>query len=408
MANLDPLKLTAPQLTSVRDAMSAAILDGLARPDREILALPAYLHRPTPGLSGRAVALDVGGTHMRAAEVELGSGGAARLLGAPAENNLMLQSTSRELSGDEFFEAQAEIVAAVAQERDIVVGYCFSYPATITPQREAVLIEWTKGIRIRGVEGQPVGALLRDALRRHGKAVRPIPVLNDTVASLLAGATLAPQFARPIGVIVGTGTNMAGFFPVHAIAKLGMPDGWRADETMAVNLESGAFNPRAILTAWDAGLDASLRPEERNRHWFEKAVSGAYLPRLLRHVAGTEICAKAGFDPDDPTVDAGTVVALRDHPQLGEAATLIVDRSADLIAAGLAALLAAYRATGHAEPRTGILVEGTLFHKTRGYPERVAARLKELAPHSEAVFIPNEEGGVPANMLGAATAALSR
>jgi hexokinase len=407
MANLDPLKLTAPQLASLRDAMSAAILDGLAKQDQEILALPAYLRRPEPGLSGRAVALDVGGTHMRAAEVELCPGGAARLLGEPVENNLMLQSTNRELSGDEFFEAQAKIVAAVAKEADIVVGYCFSYPATITPQREAVLIEWTKGIRIRGVEGQSVGALLRDALRRHGVTARAIPVLNDTVASLLAGATLAPEFARPIGVIVGTGTNMAGFFPVRAIAKLGMPDGWGADETMAVNLESGDFTPRSILTEWDDALDAALPPDQRNRQRFEKAVSGAYLPWLLRHVAGTEVCAKAGFDPDDPTVDAGTVVELRDHPQLGEAATLIVDRSADLIAAGLAALLAAYRATGHAEPRTGILVEGTLFHKTQGYPERVASRLKQLAPHSEAVFIPNEEGGVPANMLGAATAALS-
>ncbi len=406
MANLDPLRLSTAQLASLRDAMAAAIFDGLRRPDREILALPAYLRRPATGITGRAVALDVGGTHMRAAEVEFGNG-AARLLGEPVENNLMLQATGREFGADEFFDAQAKIVAAVATERDIAVGYCFSYPATITPQREAVLIQWTKGIRIRDVEGKKVGALLRDALRRQGKDVHAIPVLNDTVASLLAGAALAPEFARPIGVIVGTGTNMAGFFPVGAIAKLGTPDGWRADETMAVNLESGAYKPAAILTEWDAALDASLRPEERNRHWFEKAVSGAYLPRLLHAAVGAEACAKAGFDPDDPAVDAGTVAALRHHPQLGEAATLIVERSADLIAAGLAALIDAYRATGGSDARTGILVEGALFHKTPGYPERVASRLKELAPHNEAAFIPNEEGGVPANMLGAASAALS-
>ena len=86
----------------------------------------------------------------------------------------------------------------------------------------------------------------------------------------------------------------------------------------------------------------------------------------------------------------------------------MVDRSADLVAAALAALLAVYRATGHDEPRAGILVEGTLFHKTPGYPERVAARLRELAPYVETSFIPNDGRGVPANMLGAATAALSR
>jgi hexokinase len=405
-ATLDPLRLTTAQLEAVRDRMGAAILDGLRRPDQQIRALPAYLRRPATGLSGRAAVLDVGGTHMRAGEVAL-NGGKARLIGQVRENDLMLQATKRDFSAAQFFDAQAEIVAAVARERDIAVGYCFSYPATITPEREAVLIEWTKGIRIGDVEGQPVGSRLREALRRRGKEVRAIPVLNDTVASLLAGAALAPEFARPIGVIVGTGTNMAGFFPFGAIAKLGPSPGWRTDEMMAVNLESGDFTPRDILTRWDDALDASLPPEQRDRQRFEKAVSGAYLPRLLRAVAGAEACAKAGFDPDDPKVDAGTVVQLHADATLGEAATLLIDRSADLIAAGLAALLDAYRATGDDEPRTDILVEGTLFHKTPGYPERVAMRLRELAPRTEAVFIPNDERGVPPNMLGAAGAALS-
>jgi hexokinase len=389
--------------------MAAAILAGLVRPDREIKALPAFLRRPATGLSGRAVALDVGGTHMRAAEVELDAG-KARLLGAVRENDLMLQATSREFSGAEFFDAQAALIADVAQERAIAVGYCFSYPATITPEGGAVLIEWTKGIRIRDVEGRPVGLLLREALRRRGTVARAIPVLNDTVASLLAGAARAPEFARPIGVIVGTGTNMAGFFPVRAVTKLSADArrGWRDDEAMAVNLESGDFDPREILTAWDDALDASLRPDQRNRQRFEKAVSGAYLPRLLRAVVGAEASDAAGFNPDDPKTDAGTVVALRDDGRLGEAATLLVDRSADLIAAGLAALVRAYGATGPAPARTGILVEGTLFHKTPGYAERVAARLTVLAPRTEIIFIPNDEEGVPANMLGAAGAALAR
>ena len=61
---------------------------------------------------------------------------------------------------------------------------------------DAVLIEWTKGVRIRDVVGKPVGALLRAALERRGKSVRAIPVLNDTVASLLAGAALAPELVN--------------------------------------------------------------------------------------------------------------------------------------------------------------------------------------------------------------------
>jgi hexokinase len=404
MTILDPLRLSKAQLEAIRDRMAASIRDGLAKPDQEIRALPAYLRRPAAGLSGRAVVLDVGGTHMRAAEVELRHG-AARLAGAVRENDLMLQATKRAFSSDEFFAAQAALVADVAKERDVTVGYCFSYPATITPMREAVLIEWTKGILIRDIEGKPVGSLLRDALRAKGKEARAIPVLNDTVASLLAGAALAPEFDRPIGVIVGTGTNMAGFFPVEALPKLGAEErrGWHNGELMAVNLESGDFTPREILSPWDDALDASLWPEQRNRQRFEKAVSGAYLPRLLREVVGAEASAKAGFDPDDPKVDAGTVAALRDHATFGAAATLLIDRSADLIATGLAALIAAYGSPA----RTGILVEGSLFHKTPGYAARVTSRLKELSPRTETVLIPNNEHGVPANMLGAASAALA-
>ncbi|HXE17702.1 MAG TPA: hypothetical protein VN632_10765 [Stellaceae bacterium] len=402
LTSLDPIRLSTAQLAALRDAMAASIRDGLAKPDQEIRCLPAYLRRPAAALSGRAVVLDVGGTHMRAAEVEL-DGGTARLVSRIDKNDLMLDATRREFGRDEFFAAQAALIAGVSRERDIAVGYCFSYPATITPDREAVLIDWTKGIRIRDVAGQKVGALLRDALRDKGKEARAIPVLNDTVASLLAAAALAPQFERPIGVIVGTGTNMAGFFPVREIAKLGAPAGWGPNELMAVNLESGDFTPRAALTTWDDALDASLPPEERGRQRFEKMLSGAYLPRLLREVAGRDSCARAGFDPDDPAVNAGTVVALRDHAELGAAATALIWRSADLIAAGLAALIAAYGNPA----RTGILVEGTLFHETPGYAARVASRLAELAASTEAVFIPNEAGGVPANMLGAAGAALS-
>jgi hexokinase len=403
------LRPTPDSLARLSGRIGDAILAGLVQPDREIKALPAFLRRPATGLSGRAVVLDVGGTHMRAAWIELGDG-RAELLGPIRENELMRQATSHELGADEFFDAQAALVAAACPERDIVLGYCFSYPATITPEGEAVLIEWTKGIRIRDVAGRSVGALLRDALRRRGRTALRVPVLNDTVASLLAAAILAPRWDRHAAAIVATGTNMAGFYPAGAIAKLDAATRrrWPDDELMAVNLESGAFDPGDILTRWDEALDRASPPGQRGRQRFEKAVSGAYLPRLLYEVAGAAACAQAGFDPADPAVDAGDVARARDDPRLGKAAGLLIDRSADLVAAGLAALLRSYDAVGVSTPRTAILVEGNLFHLTPGYAARVASRLGELAPRAEATFIATDGQAVPANMLGAASAALAR
>lgn len=406
--DLTSLRLTAGQLTGLRDQMRDGILAGLRRPDQEIRALPAYLRRPAGGLTGRVVVLDVGGTHMRAGWVEL-TDGVPSMLGSHRENELMHAATARELSAREFFDAQAELIAAVCPDRAPIVSYCFSYPATIAPDGEAVLIEWTKGIRIRDVEGKPVGALLREALRRDGKAVARIPVLNDTVASLLAAAALASDCDRHIGAIVATGTNMAGFFPVQAIAKLNAEArrGWQDDALMAVNLESGDYTPRAILTPWDDALDNALPPDQQKRQRLEKAVSGAYLPRLFYEVAGAEACAAAGFDPAAPGTHAGTVVDLRDDARLGPVATALIDRSADLIATGLAALMAAYDAVGLPAGRTGILVEGNLYHMTPGYADRVAATLSALAPGQQTVFIATDTLTVSPNMLGAASAALS-
>ncbi|MGH7074792.1 MAG: hexokinase family protein [Stellaceae bacterium] len=395
------------RLDRLAAAMGDAILAGLAAPDREIRALPAYLRKPTRDLTGRTVVLDVGGTHMRAAWVEMRAGEAA-LLAPVAQNELMLAAQKRELSTEEFLDAEADLIAAVCPERELSIGYCFSYPATVNRDRDAILIEWTKGIRVRGVEGLAVGALLADALRRRGRKVRAIAVLNDTVASLLAGAAMAPDYDRHIGAIVATGTNMAGFYPLAAMPKLAATDrqGWRGDEVMAINLESGDFTPRDALTSWDDALDAALPPDQRGNHRFEKAVSGAYLPRLLYDVAGRDACAASGFDPADPKTDAGTVVELRADPRLGEVARLLIDRSADLVAAGLAGLIRSYDAVGLTAPRTGILVEGNLFHLTPGYAARVVSRLGELAPKAEIGIIPKDSAAVPANILGAASAVL--
>jgi hexokinase len=404
-ADLVSLELSHERLARVRDRLAQSIRAGLAKPGQEIKALPAYLRRPKPGISGRAVVLDVGGSKMRAAAVEM-TNGEARLLGPIVENEMMQRAAREEVSRDEFFAAQAELVLRAYPEftPGFTLGYCFSYPATITPQGEAVLIEWTKGIRVADSIGQNVGALLAHALRRRGAEVGRIPVLNDTVASLMAAAAIAPGEDRPVGLIVGTGTNMAGFFPVGEIAKLGdARDGWLDGETMAVNLESGDFSPREILGEWDAALDAALLPEQRGKQRFEKAVSGRYLPRLLWLAAGSEACRKAGFDIEDPACDAARVAGLRTDPIVGAVATALFDRSADLIAAGLAGMIAAFGPSR----RVGILGEGGLFLNTPGYQERIAATLQALLPPArEAMFVAAPDH-VPANFLGAAAAALS-
>jgi hexokinase len=380
--------MAAGALGRQRDLFAQQIRAGLASDGQTVAAHPAWLPRPQAGLTGRALVVDIGGTNVRAALVELRGDGGLELVAGPLTApvpGVGDPSVTREA----FFDAQAALVAQLEPEQGLPLGYCFSYPARVLASGDAELVRWTKDIRVAGVEGQAVGALLREALERAGIQIGALRVLNDTVAALLAGAMqpAAAAFDHGIGLVVGTGSNMAAFFPPSAENKLPQAaDG----ASMAVNLESGNMQ-LAELTGWDLELD--MASDNPGRQAFEKAVSGRYLPRLYVLAAGDpEVC-----DPED---GAGALVRLRREgsPELASLAAGVLDRSADLVACGLAAVLDCLP-----PGRCQVAAEGGLFWKAPGYAERVRATLAALLDSEERVEIVHIDD---ANLAGAAAAAL--
>ncbi|MGH8559280.1 MAG: hexokinase family protein [Methylococcales bacterium] len=407
--DLQKLNLTLEQLFDIRNTLYQKILDGLACHGQEIKVLPAYLRRPFNTLPDDAVVLDVGGTNIRAARLRC-QGSNSELLTSPVSDRETMQQakTPGQVNAHQFFAKQAALIAQVCSEPMIKLGYCFSYPTEIKPDGDALLLKWTKGVSIDNVVGRSVREQLQAALREKDKQVVKLPVLNDTVASLLAGAWLAPECTHYIGLIVGTGTNMAGFFPVQRITKLAPKEhsGWHDDDEMAVNLESGNFTP-PHLTAYDDMLDSAKPDDYPGEQRFEKAVSGAYLPRLFGYVVGRKTCLQLqnSFDPEDPDAHPGLIANLRDYPGLvGEAATAVLNRSADLVAAAIAGFIQAYEP---AQKQVGILAEGTMFWQTPGYCQRVKKTLAHLVTSGTTTKILQCPSDVDANFLGAACAALS-
>ncbi|MBM4370015.1 MAG: hypothetical protein FJ098_00075 [Deltaproteobacteria bacterium] len=380
-------RLSAEQLEETAGRLAARVREGLARDGEEIRCLPAWLARPPADLAGEALALDAGGTNQRAARVRIGPDGPV-FLGGPAGGAL---PTGREgaIPAEAFFAPQAVLLRTLGGQGDLPLGYCFSYPAEVRPDGDAVLLRWTKEVRVEGVVGRPVGALLAAALEAAGGTRPRVTVLNDTVACLMAGA--AAEADAWIGLIVGTGTNMAAFVPCDGIPKLAGAPGLPA--AMAVNLESGNFHP-GCLTEADDRLD--LASENPGAQRFEKAVSGVYLGRLLAaEIPGLEGAAVRG---------AAALTALRYHPDAPpgarDLAAALLDRSADLVAAGLAGL------AGLLLPRGGRLrvqAEGGLFRGAEGYAGRVGGTLRQLLGPGTAVTLASVEN---ANLVGAAAAAL--
>lgn len=378
--------LSHQQLQDIVAAYRKRIVAGLQADGRQIAALPTYLGLPDGRQEGRALVVDTGGTNMRAALVELTPGDGA-ILSGPVTDRVPDGRDGQALQAAQFFSAQARLSERLEEvEQDLPLGYCFSYPAESTPDGDAVLLRWTKGLRIDGVVGTAVGSALSRSLKDTGLRVDGVKVLNDTVASLLGGTHLyaKPDYGRNyIGLILGTGTNMAGVFGPDQLTKVSV------DAPMVVNLESGNFDcPH--LSEFDDQLDAASQNPGAQR--FEKAVSGHYLPQL--------------FDLAHPGLNLGSdsskLVKLRDSDQ-GEASKLaesLLRRSARLAAAGLAAVAGLYPA----EHRTAVLGEGGLLWGDSKFAPTLQECLKELLPDRAVELIHQREN---VNLLGAASAALS-
>ena len=386
---LDKFRLNIDQLNEIADTLCQRIKTGLTQDGQEIRAIPAYLAPPPEGLHGQALIVDIGGTNIRAAIVELDPDGSHKILTGPIRATVPAGRQGESITAEEFFDAQARLALQLNPSPNLPVGYCFSYSAQSTPDADARLINWTKDVHIDGVVGNLVGKMLSEAMIRRGYHPGKVTVLNDTVAALLAGAGAhADKYDYYIGLIAGTGTNMAGFVSSGSNNKLSRLD-WH-EESMAVNLESGNFTP-PYLNQYDEMLDESMDMPGRQR--FEKALAGYYLPFIY---------AKANPEAEkfDPYGGTGLLARLRDeeHDELAE---VIMTRSGNLIAAGLAGFIKALGDKG----RVCITAEGSRYWADPLLAPQVAGILPKLTGPNLSFSIVKVED---ANILGSAYAALAR
>ena len=371
--------LTLEQLNEIRQALVQRMTEGLVAEHQQVACLPAYLSQPDPALRGEALVVDAGGTNVRAAWVKLD--GTAQVIQGPL-SGVLPDGRTRPVHAPEFFGYQSDLLRQLAAPPDLPLGYCFSYPAEVEPDGDARLLHWTKGIKVTGVVGELVGLGLRSAYGRPGV----VKVLNDTVAALLGGVIFGgTEYTQHIGLIVGTGNNMATFLPGAKLAKLG--GAW--DGPIAVNLESGNFHPPHLHQADDTVDAISDNPGKQR---YEKAVSGFYLPQLLQC-----LCPHLRLPEGASSKE---VVEWADRPgqePASMAARWLLGRSADMVAAGLAAV-----ADHLNEGNLAIQAEGGLFWKATGYRDRVESTLTRLINRKFAII-----RGQDVNLIGAAAAALA-
>ena len=150
-----------------------------------------------------------------------------------------------------------------------------------TGVRSGRLTKWTKEFAFDGVEGQDVVALMERAIRERmdrDEDFRIRALANDTVGVLAAGAYLDPRC--DMGLIVGTGANLAVAVSNDMIVRRDLPSPVGSPGEMIFNMECGNFDGvDSIQTDADQRLDAE---SDTSGQLMEKMIAGRYLGEVAR------------------------------------------------------------------------------------------------------------------------------
>lgn len=396
-------KLDNEQLKGIAHAFREKVEEGLNKNNAEIQCIPTFILPKATDIKGKALVLDLGGTNYRVAIVDFSTEKPIIYPNNGWKKDMSIMK-SPGYTREELFKELADLIVEIKREEEMPIGYCFSYPTESIPGGDARLLRWTKGVDIREMVGQFVGKPLLDYLNEKNKIrFTGVKVLNDTIASLFAGLT-DKSYDAYIGLIVGTGTNMATFIPSDKITKLD-PE-CHVQGLIPVNLESGNFYP-PFLTAVDDTVDATSDSLGKQR--FEKAVSGMYLGDILK--------AAFPLEEFEERFDARKLTAIMNYPDIHkdiyvQVAHWIYNRSAQLVAASLAGLIALLKSYNRDIHRVCLIAEGSLFwsesRKDKNYNILVMEKLQELLRELELEDVEVHINSMDnANLIGTGIAALS-
>jgi hexokinase len=260
-----------------------------------------------------------------------------RVASSPIDNTVKL------LEGAAFFDWIAENIDTMLIQvgekygRDTVplaIGLSWSFPIDQTSISSGRVIRMGKGFLCsNGTAGQELGDLIIQSCRKRKLNVCMAAIVNDGSATLLSRAYLDPN--TRLSLILGTGTNVAVHFPVHAIAvgKFGTrPQDWFDHaKHVIVNSELSMFGGGVLpRTRWDEVINRTqLRPDYQP---LEYMVTGRYLGEITRLIIVEAVETAGLFDGELPhsmrepySFDTATVAFLEadGSPSMAASAALL-------------------------------------------------------------------------------------
>ncbi len=359
--------------------------------------LCSYIGMPSGEEKGEFLALDFGGTNLRAELVSLKGGSQYEIVKMVAkplvtEEYNLINGSATAVEVFDFIAGMFQELLDGAEKKKYYLGHTFSFPSVQTDIYNARLQVWTKEFAIPGVEGEVVNDMLQAAFDRNGlENIKVVAVINDTVAELLTAGYQYPD--TNIGCIYATGSNNCY---MERTADVNRP-------AAIINMESGNFNKLAP-NKWDNIMDAESEKPGRQR--LEKMVSGRYMGMLLSIVVQNLL--KLEQRPDFSAIDmsgimADTSATAADAAKVisaqvgnlepGEAAYIrdvteaIAARSARLVASCFAGILWHVSGSGKIAEQH-IAIDGSVYEHMPHIKENIQKALYEILEDEAAVVTP--------------------
>ena len=254
--------------------------NGLTGAESSLKMLPTFIQfRNKVSLNKPVIVIDAGGTNFRSAVISF------KDRNSPVIENFkqsIMPGLKEEVSKEEFFKIMVDNIRGILNASENI-GFVFSYPLEIFPDKDGRLIRFTKEIKAKEVEGEFIVKNLLSAIKKQGfGSNKKIILLNDTTASLLASilAFQNREYESYIGLILGTGCN-ACYIEKNENIKNKFVEDLDKNEYQIINIESGSFSkgPEGKID-----LKFNNNTIDPGKNSFEKMFSGAYLGGLATEV----------------------------------------------------------------------------------------------------------------------------
>ncbi|XP_043940158.1 hexokinase-4 [Protopterus annectens] len=393
--------------------------------DASVKMLPTYV-RSTPDGSevGDFLALDLGGTNFRVMLAKVGEDDHGRW---KVDTNHQMYSIHEDImtgTAEMLFDYIAECISDFLdrhsmKHKKLPLGFTFSFPVRHEDIDKGILLNWTKGFKASGAEGNNIVGLLRDAIKRRGDfEMDVVAMVNDTVATMIS--CYYEDHRCEVGMIVGTGCNACYMEEMENVELVEGEEG-----RMCINTEWGAFGDTGELEDFRLEYDRVVDENSLNpgQQLYEKIIGGKYLGELVRLVllklvnenlvfngeASEMLKTRGSFETrfvSQIESDSGNMkqtyniltglglsASEMDCRIVHMACERVTTRAARMCASGLAAVINRMR-ENRAEQTLIITVgiDGSVYKLHPSFKHKFHAAVRELTPRCDITFIQSEEG----------------